>query len=330
MTLTDTPPQALLAPMDTSGDIHFDVTVNPNGYRWWYVDAFSEDGRCGMTLIIFIGCVFSPYYVRARRKKQANPWDFCSVNAIFYGPDRKRWSLTERDQTAVTVTPSCFQIGPSAITRTTSGLHIALDEICVPIPSRITGHVDVFFPNMTQQCFALDAAEQHRWWPIAPCADVRVELQKPNLQWSGRGYVDSNGGTVPLESTFRGWHWTRTEPKLGLGQIFYNRQFWDGSSSGFTITYDEANSLNVDQGRADATPLPATPIWRCSRPVVSSDPRARVVKTFEDTPFYARSKLALEQQGELVHAMHEYVDLARFKRRWVQTLLPFRMPRRTG
>jgi carotenoid 1,2-hydratase len=33
--------------------------------------------------------------------------------------------------------------------------------------------------------------------------------------------------------------------------------------------------------------------------------------------------------GEAVHAGHESLSLARFRTRWVQMLLPFRMPRRS-
>lgn len=330
MTMIDAPAQTPLASDDLSPDIRFDVAVNHNGYRWWYVDAFSQDGRCGMTLIIFVGCVFSPYYARARRNGPANPWDFCSVNAIFYGPDRKRWALTERNEAAVEATPSHYQIGPSAITRTASGLRIELDEICVPIPSRLRGTVDVCFSGPTRQCFALDGAGLHRWWPIAPSAEVHVDLHKPNLAWSGKGYVDSNAGTVPLESTFKGWHWTRTEAQSGTGQIFYNREFWDGSTQALTINYDEENKVERCEGRGTAKPLSATPIWRCARPIVDADPAAQVLKTYEDTPFYARTKLLIGQDGQQVPAMHEYVDLQRFQQRWVQTLLPFRMPRRTA
>lgn len=324
------PPQAPLVPNDESSDIHFDVRVDANGYRWWYIDAFSDDGRSGLTLIIFIGCVFSPYYARARRKGPADPWDHCSVNAIFYGPDRKRWALTERNQAALEVSASRFKVGSSTVNRTPQGLRIELDEICVPIPSRLRGTVEVAFPETTRQCFALDSLEQHRWWPIAPSAKVLVDLHRPNLRWLGNAYVDSNAGTVPLESTFRGWHWTRTEPQSGRGHIFYNRQFWDGSNQAFSISYDEANKLEINDGRGEASALSATPIWRCQRPVVCAEPSARVVKTLEDTPFYARSKLLMGCEGQLVPAMHEYVDLARFERTWVQTLLPFRMPRRTS
>ena len=41
--------------------------VAPGGYRWWYVDALSDDGQHGLTVIAFIGSVFSPYYAWSRR-----------------------------------------------------------------------------------------------------------------------------------------------------------------------------------------------------------------------------------------------------------------------
>jgi carotenoid 1,2-hydratase len=53
----------------------------------------------------------------------------------------------------------------------------------------------------------------------------------------------------------------------------------------------------------------------------------RVLRTYEDTPFYARSLLATEFDGVIGTAMHESLDLDRFNSRWVQCLLPFRMPR---
>ena len=46
----------------------FDAAVPPGGYAWWYVDALSDDGRHGLTIIAFIGSVFSPYYACARRR----------------------------------------------------------------------------------------------------------------------------------------------------------------------------------------------------------------------------------------------------------------------
>ena len=49
--------------------------VPPGGYAWWYLDAFSNDGRHGLTVIAFIGSVFSPFYFRARRANPAAPPD---------------------------------------------------------------------------------------------------------------------------------------------------------------------------------------------------------------------------------------------------------------
>jgi hypothetical protein len=47
----------------------------------------------------------------------------------------------------------------------------------------------------------------------------------------------------------------------------------------------------------------------------------------ENTPFYTRSVLATHLLGEPVTAMHESVYLDRFSTRWVQAMLPFRIPR---
>ena len=44
----------------------FDAAVPSGGYRWWYLDGLSDDGRHGLTIIGFVGSVFSPYYARAR------------------------------------------------------------------------------------------------------------------------------------------------------------------------------------------------------------------------------------------------------------------------
>jgi carotenoid 1,2-hydratase len=56
----------------------------------------------------------------------------------------------------------------------------------------------------------------------------------------------------------------------------------------------------------------------------------RIVKTLEDTPFYARSIVASRVAGRPVTAMHESLSLERFALPVVQFMLPFRMPRRAG
>lgn len=54
---------------------------------------------------------------------------------------------------------------------------------------------------------------------------------------------------------------------------------------------------------------------------------ARVIDTLENAPFYSRSLLETHLGGVSRPAIHESLNLDRFRSRWVQCLLPFRMPR---
>ena len=56
--------------------------------------------------------------------------------------------------------------------------------------------------------------------------------------------------------------------------------------------------------------------------------RGAVLAVLEDTPFYARSRVATRLMGEDCVMMHESLSLDRFARPWIQAMLPFRMPRR--
>ena len=69
-------------------------------------------------------------------------------------------------------------------------------------------------------------------------------------------------------------------------------------------------------------------IARGARADAGTVPRA--LRTLTDAPFYARSLLEAQWLGERVDVMHESLSLSRFDTRWVQAMLPFRMPRRAG
>ena len=58
-----------------AGRPEFDAAVPRSGYRWWYVDGISDDGRNAVVVIAFVGSVFSPYYFRARSRGPADPTD---------------------------------------------------------------------------------------------------------------------------------------------------------------------------------------------------------------------------------------------------------------
>ena len=48
----------------------FDIRVEKNGYAWWYIDGISKDGTKAISIIGFIGSVFSPWYKWSGRKAQ--------------------------------------------------------------------------------------------------------------------------------------------------------------------------------------------------------------------------------------------------------------------
>src|ERR1700761_5872689 len=115
--------------------------VPANGYAWWYVDALSDDGENGITIIAFIGSVFSPYYAFARRKGPADPLNHCAINVAVYTNGNHRWAMTERPHGAVGRTANQFTVGPSNLAWDGRSLTIHIDETAVPIPRRVRGTV---------------------------------------------------------------------------------------------------------------------------------------------------------------------------------------------
>jgi len=65
-----------------------------------------------------------------------------------------------------------------------------------------------------------------------------------------------------------------------------------------------------------------------ARSTGSDDGQARLVTSFEDTPFYSRSLIASSVFGDSVTGVHESLSLDRFAHPLVKCMLPFRMPRR--
>lgn len=309
------------------GAPRFDIEVQRNGYAWWYADGWSADGRHGITLIAFIGSVFSPYYARARAKGPAIPEDHVALNVALYGRSHRRWTMTERSQRALSRDATQLQIGPSAVRRDGDGLVFDIDEIGMPVPRRVYGTVRVRPKIPAGPTFALDAEGAHRWQPLAPLAEIEVDLPLPGLRWRGEGYLDTNMGDAPLETAFKQWHWARAAAADGA-RIVYSVERRDGTRHAIAAVFDGG-------GMQRFSPPPETALartwWGIARPACA-DPgtNARVMETLEDTPFYARSTIDSTWNGTRVSAMHESLSLDRFASRWVRALLPFRMPRISG
>jgi carotenoid 1,2-hydratase len=285
----------------------------------------SEDGRHGLTLIAFIGSVFSPYYARRRARGKADPLDHCAVNVALYGVAGKRWTMTERGCAALHRTATSLAIGPSALSWEGDALTISIDEFTVPIPSRVRGKVRIHPSAITSVVRSLDGDGHHRWWPIAPVARIEASFDQPDLAWCGSGYLDSNFGDQPLETAFAHWDWSRACLKNRTA-VLYDVTRRDGTRLSLAIQCDDAGNA-VDFLAPSKTRLPST-AWRVSRETRADRGHTVVVmETLEDAPFYARSIIDTHVLGERSKAMHESLSLDRFRRPWVRMLLPFRMPR---
>lgn len=302
----------------------FDTDVPHNGYRWWYIDGVSDCRRYGLVVIAFVGSVFSPYYYRARRKTQADPTDFCAINVASYGPRANAWAMTERGRRQLRTTADSLQIGKSRIDVCEPHIDLSFQERTTPWLRRLQGNVRVTADHTSSQIFKLDANERHCWQPIAPVARIKVALTHPTIDWQGDAYVDTNYGVRPLEDDFRSWHWSSLRTAAG-SDIHYDTLEKSGRRHCIALSANNVNELAPI--RSSSSALLQNSRWGIARESQHED--AKIVKTLEDTPFYARSLLSLGGSDGPAFAVHESLSLERFSSAWVRTLLPFRMPRIT-
>jgi carotenoid 1,2-hydratase len=301
----------------------FDTAVPRDGYRWWYLDAVSDDGKHALVVIAFVGSVFSPYYFHARQRGHGRPENHCAINVALYGPGG-RWCMTERGEAALTRESDRFRVGPSRMTWDGQRLEYELDERCAPFGQPLRGRIRAWPRSRCELAPVLDPGGRHQWIPWSPLADVEVELEAPRLRWKGRAYLDANAGGEPLEQAFRTWDWSRRDVGGGT-RLHYELRYPDGRER--LLCYQ----VEADGSFSEAAPAPAQRqrltgwgIRRCPR----LDHPIERIQTLEDTPFYARSLFAGAGVDE--HTVHERLDMTRFVSTWVRMLLPFRMPRRRG
>ncbi|MFV8751680.1 carotenoid 1,2-hydratase [Nannocystaceae bacterium ST9] len=312
----------------------FSLAVRPGGYAWWYVDALSDEGDYGLTLIAFVGSVFSPWYARERRVMRAggapaDPERHCAINvAIYRRQGRDVWAFTEHREFARERLQ--FRLGASALRWTVDDrgprLEITIAERTAITGRAIRGRVILRPSALFGPRVALDPGERHRWYPIAPHARVEAEFERPELRFSGSGYHDVNEGDEGLEHAFTRWSWSRAELDRDRTAILYDVA--GSEPRAFEFSPATRTMTTLDPREFGPSVALAKTGWRIERTIRSDrGTRPALIRTLEDTPFYSRNLIALTLRGQATTAVHESIDLQRFARAWVRFLLPFRIRR---
>lgn len=286
----------------------------------------SLDGETAVVVIALVGNPFSPTYARARsRTDSAMPLSFSALNVAVVGRGAKLWSLTERAIRESDRSAAGVAIGRSAMEWKNDALVVSIDERTAPLGRSIRGRITLRPRICTELELSLDAEGRHRWWPAVPLGDLEVELDEPGLRFVGRGYHDANFGTEPLDVGFERWSWSRAHvggPSAREGALLtYDVRDRAGGERMFALDVSSSGDARVRED-LERTALPPT-LWRLDRSTLA--PRmtsARVVRSLEDGPFYAR---ALIGAGGTTVAMHEELSLDRLRRSWVRFLSGFRM-----
>ncbi|MBW4708311.1 carotenoid 1,2-hydratase [Roseobacter sp. YSTF-M11] len=274
-------------------------------------------------MIGFIGSVFSPWYRWSGRR---HPQNHVCINVATYGPGG-RFTMTDRGVSALRQTNARFEVGPSMMRWENTQLIIDINEVSgPPLVNRIRGQIRLTPSAITSVEMPLTEDGAHIWRPFAPVSRIEVDIDRPGWQWEGEGYFDANFGSRALEEDFTYWTWGRFPTRQGA-TCFYDATRLDGSELAAGFRFDRT-------GQAEATPLPPKThlrrsLWGVRRETrADQGGRARQVLNMLDAPFYSRSAVETQLNGERTTGVHEALDLRRFRSPLLKPLLAVRVPRR--
>jgi carotenoid 1,2-hydratase len=242
--------------------------------------------------------------------------------------------MTERGRSRLFRDRQRLAIAASEFRQRDGRFEIDFDEVFLPwpghrlVPKRLSGTIVIEPRFLNMHGFDLDQAGCHRWLPVAPSSRVTLRCAAlPDGGWAGQGYHDMNWGNRPLEADFRGWDWARGLGPEGQSVIVYDSVQADGARRAFGVLFDR-------EGRLEAFAPPARQalprgFWGVQGGVACDpDTAPRIMRKLEDSPFYRRSLVATQLNGEEIEMLHETLDCRRLSMPLVRLMLPFRMPRR--
>ncbi|MEM7075870.1 MAG: carotenoid 1,2-hydratase [Pseudomonadota bacterium] len=285
-----------------------------------------DDNRRAISVIAFIGSVFSPWYAWSGRREPEN--NVC-INVATYGPGG-RFAMTDRGRTALRQSPDSFTVGPSSLTWRDGRLIIDIDEYgALPALGRVRGRITVTPKTPVSSVeMPLTPDGAHIWRPFAPTCDIEVDLNGSGWQWRGHGYFDANFGTRALEQDFTDWSWGRFPTGTG-STCFYDLRRIDGTHLKTGIAFDGKGGARSVTSPPDAR-LRRT-LWGIERST-PADPgyEPRQVEPMLDAPFYCRSVVRTRINDSETTGVHEVLDLRRFRSPLLKPMLAVRVPRRSG
>lgn len=273
-------------------------------------------------MIAFIGSVFSPWYKWSGRQE---PQNHCCLNVVTSGLNG-RFTMTDRGRQALQQSPDRLTIGPSTVHWTGNELVIEVNEWgAPPMVTPVRGRITLTPRAVTETEVLLTPDAAHLWRPFAPIADIEVNLTQGHA-WRGHGYFDANFGTRALETDFSFWTWGRY-PLKDRTMCFYDAELRDGRH------FDLAVEITPDGRVVETTAPPRTRFQRNSwavRRETRADPgtKPRPHLSLLEAPFYSRSLVETQIDGETTIGMHEALDLARFRQPLLKPMLAVRVPRR--
>ncbi|WP_367396932.1 carotenoid 1,2-hydratase [Ruegeria atlantica] len=285
----------------------------------------SDDQSRAISIIAFIGSVFSPWYRWSGRK---DPENHVCINVATYGPGG-RFTMTDRGRSALRLTRDSMTVGPSSLRWDGDKLIIDINEMgAPPIVSPVRGQVVLEPTALTDVELPLTPDNTHIWRPFAPTARIDVDLTATGWQWTGHGYFDANFGTRALEEDFSYWTWGRF-PAADGSTCFYDAQRLDGSTLSQAITFHS-------DGSAKKAPLPPKAqlnrsLWAVRRETrADKGYRPQQVMNMLDAPFYSRAMVRTQLGGVETTGVYEALDLRRFRSPLLKPMLALRVPRRAS
>ncbi len=285
-----------------------------DAYRWLYLDVAGE-GFTAVAIFMY-GAPFSSGY-SARAPKGARPDEHSAVNfALYRNGVRKAWVLSEYPASEWSAGDDRVRIGHSSLAVGADGrVTVEIDERSAPWGRRVRARIELRPLGPGHPELELVPGQPHYWRPRAPHAEARVEVDDPEVAFSGAGYFDANRGAELLGGGVPGWRGAR------LHRGDHTEIVYEPPGSTVRVLAD-AQRVTVEREPARDVRVTRTR-WGLEVPEsfdTRSGPARPSPMLLESSPFYARVQ-ASAPGGEL---LGEVADFRRFHRPSVRWMARFR------